>query len=367
MNDPRYDIQLPEYHVDPIALSAGQVVDWGNVYLQAAAAHEFTRGENAVVFVLDTAGTFADHPDLAVNNLQEFNKNLTNSPDRDHHGHGTHCAGIVAGVDNEVGVMGIAPAAGLVACKVLNDSGGGSYMWISQMIRYVADLEDAGRLKGKRRILSLSLGGPAGQATPSHLKSAIDYAIGRGCFIIVAAGNSGFSGGSSTVGPPGNYAPVITVASTDQPGDRRSSFSAGGREIDLAAPGGAIYSTHKNGGYAKLSGTSMACPQVAGVAALILSLRSDIDSQDKLAGFLAEHATDILQPGRDDDSGLGVPRLERYLNVPEGNEPVTDDDETKGTPSPEDEWAPVKLMGRKRPDGSLDLRVLFYGNTNASG
>ena len=363
----RCDIQLPKYDIEPVALSGGQVVDWGNAYLGAAGAHEFTRGEGAVVFVLDTAGTFADHPDLAENNLTEFNKNLTNSPDRDAHGHGTHCAGIIGGVDNAEGVIGIAPRVGLVACKVLNDSGGGSYPWISQMIRYVADLPEAGRLAGRRRIISLSLGGPAGQLTPPHLREAIDHAIESGCFVVAAAGNSGYRGGSSTVGAPGNYGPVITVASTDQPGDKRSTFSAGGREVDLAAPGGSIYSTHHGGTYARLSGTSMACPQVAGVIALLLSLRTDIEHQDQLAAFLAEHATDILAPGRDDESGAGVPRLAPYLEAPGGRAPADEDVPPAPVPSPEEAWLPMKVLGRRGADGSVELRYEFYGSENHSG
>lgn len=353
-----YDIVLPQYEYEPVAMAAGQVADWGYLFLGAKRAHEFTRGEGAVVFILDTAGTFAAHPDLAANNLTEYNQNFSNSASSaDVHGHGTHCAGIVASIDNEEGVVGIAPGAALVACKVLNDSGGGSYPWISQAIRYVADLPETGRLKDKARIISLSLGGPAGVPTPDHLKVAIDYAIGRGCFIVAAAGNNGYtSGGRSTVGAPGNYQPVITVASVDSPGTTRSTFSSGGREVDLAAPGGSIYSTHLNGGYAKLNGTSMAGPQVVGVIALLLSLRQDIQTQTELCDFLEAHATDILTPGRDDESGYGVPVLDKIIERP------------APAPAPVDpglsDWEPIKAYGRRDAAGVvIEVRYLPYGQT----
>ena len=348
---PAYDIQLPPMQIQPVALTAGQVIDWGNTYLGAAAFHERTKGEGAVVFILDTAGTFADHRDLAANNLTEFNRNFSNSPDADRHSHGTHCAGICGGVDNDYGIRGIAPGVGLVALKVLNDSGGGSYDWIALALRYAADLPDAGRLAGKRRILSLSLGGPPGLPTPDVLKAAIDYAIGKGCIVVVAAGNSGYtSGGVSTVGPPGNYLPVITVASTNRPGDLRSGFSSGGREVDLSAPGGDIYSCLSGNAYGLMSGTSMACPLVAGVIALIVSLRPDLNTQAKVAQFLSDHATDILTPGRDDESGAGVPLLDRYLAQappPAKQSPAVDPDVGLS------DWTPLRAYGRYNPSGTL--------------
>ena len=348
---PAYDIQLPPVQIQPIALTAGQIIDWGNTYLGAAAFHQRTKGEGAVVFILDTAGTFVDHRDLAANNLTEFNRNFSNSPDADRHSHGTHCAGICGGVDNDYGIRGIAPGVGLVALKVLNDSGGGSYDWIALALRYAADLPDAGRLTGKRRILSLSLGGPPGLPTPDVLKAAIDHAIGKGCIIVVAAGNSGYtSGGASTVGPPGNYLPVITVASTNRPGDLRSGFSSGGREVDLSAPGGDIYSCLPGNAYGLMSGTSMACPLVAGVIALIVSLRPDLNTQAKVAQFLSDHATDILTPGRDDESGAGVPLLDRYLAQappPAKRAPAGDPDAGLS------DWTPLRAYGRYNPGGTL--------------
>ena len=310
-----HDIQLEPYEVMPVILSDGQVADWGHVYLEAANYYTNTRGSGAVVFVIDTAGTFSDHPDLVGNCLPHLNRNITNSPARDAYGHGTHCAGIVAATDNGIGVIGIAPEAKLVALKALDDSGGGSYAWIADQIRYAADLP-ATAVDGRQKIISMSLGGPAGVPCPSILRDAIDYAIEKDCIVVAAAGNSGYTGRGSTVGAPGNYDPVITVASTDRPGSSRSSFSSGGREVDIAGPGGDIYSTHHSGGYAKLSGTSMACPQIAGVLALLVSSfprELDMTAQDWAVKMLVDVATDILSPGTDHESGAGIPRLGKVV------------------------------------------------------
>jgi subtilisin family serine protease len=239
----------------------------------------------------------------------------------------------------------------VVPIKVLNDAGGGHYPWISEAIRYVADLPDSGRLSGRARIINLSLGGASGQPTPDHLRSAIDYAIERGCFVIAAAGNSGFGGSASTVGAPGNYGPVITVASVDRSGNR-SSFSSGGRTVDLAAPGGSIYSTHKGGTYAKLSGTAMACPMVAAVAALVTSLRPDITHQDQLADYLCERATDVLSPGKDNETGYGIPVLDRLL-------PAAREEAQPLGP----EWEALKTYGRRNATGMLThIRYTGYGH-----
>ena len=331
------DITLEPYDIELVALAAGQVVDWGHAYLQAQKYYGVSRGEGAAIFILDTAGKFTDHPDLVANCLPEYDRNVTNSPAADVHGHGTHCAGISAATDNKVGVIGIAPGAKIIARKVLNDSGSGSFSWIASQIRDVADTSDNGRIKGLKRIISLSLGGPAGTPTPPTLRQAIDYAIGKGCFVVAAAGNSGYNGTKSTVGAPANYPPVIAVASTDKPGDKRSTFSSGGETVDIAAPGGAIYSTHKGGGYARLSGTSMACPMVSGVVALLLSANPEIENQAQLSEYLAKHATDILGTGKDNESGYGVPMLTGFLekepDTP-SDDPIDDDpvDDTPDAP-----------------------------------
>lgn len=137
----KYDVEIPPYLAQEVSLrSQGQVIDWGHSYLKASDVYDKTKGEGSVIFILDTAGEFT-HPDLVNQTIPELDMNFSNSPSRaDVHGHGTHCAGIAAATDNGIGVIGIAPKASLVACKVLNDKGQGSFSQIAKAIRYVADL-----------------------------------------------------------------------------------------------------------------------------------------------------------------------------------------------------------------------------------
>lgn len=331
------DIQLPKFDVELVNLSASQVQDWGHRYLKAQDFYGTSRGEDAIIFVLDTAGTFADHPDLEPNTLTEYEKTFTSEAAKDGHGHGTHCGGIAAAADNSVGVKGIAPGAKLAAIKVLTNGGSGSFTWVAQALRYIADLPDTGAIKGKKRIATMSLGGPAGQPSPSVLDQAIRYAVSKGVFIVAAAGNSGFNGNNSTVGAPGNHPLVISVAATSQPGTVRAPYSSGGKEVDLTAPGTGVYSTYKDGGYAKLSGTSMACPQVAGVMALLLSANPEIVNQEQLLAYMTANATDILATGRDDESGWGSPVLTGYIGQEPGDGPIDDDPEEDPNDDPVDE------------------------------
>ena len=326
----KYDVSLPPYLVWPVSInSATQIQDWGHEYLKAGEVYGKTRGQKAVVAILDTAGEFV-HADLVANSLNRYGKNFTDAPSLiDVHGHGTHCAGIAAATDNEIGVIGVAPGAHLVPVKVLNDAGSGAYTWIANGIRYIADLEMEGELNDYPRIISMSLGGPNSSKV---LKDAIDYAIGKGCFIVAAAGNEGYRQGIDNVGYPGKYAEVITIASMGKTG-LPSRFSSAGTAVDLAAPGEEVYSTHKNGSYAYLSGTSMATPHVAGVCALILSIYPEIKTQAQLEAFLSDHAKDIYDQGKDLRTGAGVPIIPDYLEQDPGEAP----EEPAPDPEPEPE------------------------------
>ncbi|MEM1215582.1 MAG: S8 family serine peptidase [Bacteroidota bacterium] len=321
MRKEQLDVVIPPYLAMPLTLpQAGQVQDWGHKYLQATDFYGKTKGEKAIIFILDTAGRF-DHPDLADRTLQEYARNFTNSQtDADEHGHGTHCAGIAAASDNDQGVIGIAPEALLVPVKVLNPNGG-AYSWITQGIRYCADVEMPG-YEDYARVISMSLGGPSAN---QQLEDAIDYAIEKGCYVTAAAGNSGYNG-SNTIGYPGRYEQVITVASIGK-SEMPSRFSSGGDQVDVAAPGEGILSTHLDGQYAYLSGTSMATPGVAGIIALIASYYGDkIADQEEMEDFLEDYAKDIHTEGEDAQTGAGAPLITGYLDrVPDGDDPDEED------------------------------------------
>ncbi|WP_135854539.1 S8 family serine peptidase [Halorussus salinus] len=219
-------------------------------------------GSGADVAIIDT-GIDGNHPDLEANlgagaqavACSSYSAECTYSWGDDN-GHGTHCAGTAGAVDNYEGVVGVGDGITLHAVKVLGSSGGGSYSDIAAGIEYVAD-------QGWE-VGSLSLGGSAS----STVRSAVQYADDRGVTLVAAAGNSGPC--TDCVGYPAAYPETIAVSSTNDY-DGLSSFSSTGPEVDIAAPGSDIYSTYVGGGYQTLSGTSMACPHVAGAAGILRS------------------------------------------------------------------------------------------------
>ena len=195
----------------------------------------------------------------------------------DGNGHGTHCAGITGALtNNSIGIAGVAPQTSIYAVRVLDNQGSGTLDAVAQGIREAAD--------SGAKVISLSLGAPNGGTA---LQQAVQYAWNKGSVIVAAAGNAG----NTKANYPAYYSEVIAVASTDQ-SDKKSSFSTYGSWVDVAAPGSNIYSTYKGSTYQLLSGTSMATPHVAGVAALLANqgysntqIRQIIEStSDKISG-----------------------------------------------------------------------------------
>lgn len=215
----------------------------------------------------------------------------------DDYGHGTHVAGIAAAaMNNGVGIAGIAPGAWVMPVKVLDQFGNGWYSDIAAGIVYAAD--------NGARVINLSLGGTEDSRT---LRDAVDYARSRGALVVAATGNTG-----GAVLYPAAYEPVLAVAATDS-NDQVASFSNHGPQVDVAAPGVDIYSTWPwVGGYFTKSGTSMAAPHVAGLAALIGSERFDL-SADQIAQVITVTAQDVAEPGWDAFAGWG--RIDAYAAV----------------------------------------------------
>ncbi|MEN3011091.1 MAG: S8 family peptidase [Candidatus Bipolaricaulaceae bacterium] len=238
----------------------GYPYQWALPKIQAPQAWDLTTGSSAIrIAILDT-GIDQDHEDLRAKIVA--NRNFTTSPTvDDRQGHGTHVAGIAAAVTNNArGVAGVGFNTVLMNVKVLDDNGSGQYSWIANGIIWAAD--------NGAHVINMSLGGPA---TSSTLEAAVRYAYSKGVVLVAAAGNENTSSPSY----PAYYPECIAVAATDQ-NDVKASFSNYGAWVDIAAPGVSIYSTlpnHTNRtgvrNYGYLSGTSMAAPHVAGVAALI--------------------------------------------------------------------------------------------------
>jgi type VII secretion-associated serine protease mycosin len=256
------------------------------------------QGQGVTVAVIDT-GIDLDHPDLQANIVagKSFVSGVS-SPDDDG-GHGTHVAGVVAAVNNNGGVIGVAPAASLMPVKVLDSQGNGSTYNVAAGIEWAAD--------HGATVINLSLGSVSSSST---LKAALDYAYNRGVLLVAAGGNCGdsayFLNGCSYQDQPvypAAYANVMAVASTDS-SDNQSSFSNQGSYIEIAAPGSSIYSTYPSSGYTTLSGTSMATPHVAGLAALIWS-QNPSWSNEEVRAQIRNTAQDLGASGRDNQFGYG--------------------------------------------------------------
>jgi major intracellular serine protease len=232
--------------------------------IQAPSIWEKTKGKGITIAILDT-GCDVEHPDLKERIIggRNFTKDDGGKPDvfKDYNGHGTHVAGTIAASLNQKGVVGVAPEANLLILKVLGRNGSGRYEWIIQGISYA--------IEQKVDIISMSLGGPQ---DVKELHQAIKAAVQNGILVVCAAGNEG-DGEHRTdeYAYPGSYNEVISVGAVNL--ERRSSpFTNSNNQIDVVAPGEQILSTYLNGTYAKLSGTSMATPHVAGALALIKDL-----------------------------------------------------------------------------------------------
>lgn len=288
---------------------------WGLRRMKVQKVHDGTfasgapriMGRGVRVAVIDT-GIDYTHPDLSANYRGGFDAVENDGSPFDDEGHGTHVAGSIAAVRDNRGVRGVAPEAELYGVKVLNSEGWGYWSWI------VAGIEWS--TKNKMDVANLSLSGS--QDPGLAVRSAFASAEASGMVIVAAAGNSG--SGTDTVGYPAKFPSTIAVGAIT-PFDERASFSSTGPDVELTAPGSGIHSTTPNGGYASWSGTSMAAPHVAGVAALLLSAGiRDGDfaaanglRNDDVRAALAVTAQDLGTTGRDSEYGHGLVMADRAV------------------------------------------------------
>ncbi|MDD2804189.1 MAG: S8 family peptidase [Elusimicrobiales bacterium] len=242
---------LPEPKADA-ADPASKEIPWGVSRVNAQAAWDYTAGRGVKVAVIDTGMDF-NHPDLAPNYKGGYNAVDPAAAPMDDQGHGTHVAGTIAAVKDGKGVAGVAPAADLYAVKVLDKNGSGQYSWI------IAGIEWA--IEHRMQVINMSLGGGQGNEA---LRQVMEKAAEAGVTVVCAAGND-----AGPVNYPAKYPQAIAVSASDS-ADKIASFSSRGPELAVIAPGVKINSTMKGGGYGALSGTSMACPHVAGLAAIAI-------------------------------------------------------------------------------------------------
>ena len=299
---PQPEIVSPEY-----------ANSWGVARIGSElAAGNGIKGAGVKVAVLDT-GIDYNHPDLIENYRGGYNfVDDTGDPyDDSRFGHGTHIAGIIAARGNGAGVVGVAPEASIYAVKVLNGGMMGSTSDIVSGIEWAVTHE--------MNVVSMSFGMPYDPLFFSQaVKDACDKAHEAGIVLIAAAGNGNRLG----VDYPAAFEPVIAVAATMKD-DSRYQVSNYGPKVEVAAPGGEIYSTMPGGGYGVMSGTSQAAPHAAGVAALLLS--SGVVGEDAVRSSLAAGSEDLGAVGRDDYFGFGLVRAVPFLALTRSHASPVDD------------------------------------------
>ncbi|MGE7837921.1 S8 family peptidase [Viridibacillus arvi] len=236
---------------------------------------EASEGSGVVVAILDT-GIATHHPDLtdAIIGGYNFTDDDNGEPSifEDHNGHGTHVAGIIGARNNGVGVIGVAPKCNLLILKVLDKRGAGSYDQLIEALDYA--MKWTGPNGEKVSVINMSLGGPT---HTNELYKTIKNVYDAGIIIVAAAGNGG-DGDSETyeISYPAFYEETLSIGSVNN--DLVPSvFSHTNLNLKFMAPGEDILSTHLNGQYVKLTGTSMAAPHASGAVALVLNLIQKYD------------------------------------------------------------------------------------------
>ena len=266
-------------------------------------------GNSRKVAVLDTGYNYF-HPELISSFLEGWDFVNNDNDPFDDNGHGSHVAGIITADGVDPKAKGVAPDAGVIAGKVLDQDGAGYFSDVVAAIYWVIDGPDG--IYGNADdfgvdVINLSLGtsppytyknGYCDNVLPD-LTTAIKYAKDKGVVVATAAGNSGSSG----VSIPGCISYSTTVGAVNKY-DKVASFSGRGNAVDISAPGVSIFSSILNNSYATWSGTSMATPMVSGVVALIKSAHSAYTSS-QVENALFNTAKDLGKRGKDTSYGYG--------------------------------------------------------------
>ncbi|MEK9154058.1 MAG: S8 family serine peptidase [Patescibacteria group bacterium] len=342
---------------------------WGVERIESGFAHQQNyKGQGVKIGIIDSGINYL-HPDLAPNYKGGYDFYYYDLDPMDVYGHGTHVAGTACAADNDngvvspkLGVVGVAPECDLYSLRVLNEDGVGYESDIISAIEWSLEREVTllpwGDTLGtttqgvRMDVVNLSLG--SSQAYSQAGEQTFAAAAAEGLVIVAAAGNSGNPAGKGTnTIYPANYDSVIAVGAIKQ-GDSRASFSSTGPNVELVAPGESVYSTwNDNQGYydpqpicrgtlADIngdgqpdgecykygSGTSMASPHVAGVAALLIGSGLVHDGNnngvgDEVRALMQSTAIDLGVAGRDDKYGFGLVNVNNALSAVTPVTPVT--------------------------------------------
>jgi subtilisin family serine protease len=309
-NDPDFELQWYLHNI-------GQTGGTEDADIDAPEVWDIEMGSSDIVIAIIDSGIDYNHPDLAdniwinedeipdnsidddnngyIDDIRGWNFYDNNSDPKDLFGHGTHCAGIAAAVGNNgIGIAGVTWNCKIMPLRETDEVGLDSWPAVIKAFEYAVD--------NGADIISLSIGGYAD--IQNIIEDAINYAYDRGVFLCAAAGNDN----RDIRLYPAAFENVVAVGGTFH-NDERSSFSTYGEWVDIAAPGTYIYSTMPTYhvtmndlfGYTETysygSGTSYSAPQVAGVAALLLSI-DPILTPDELKELICSNADSYIDDGR---------------------------------------------------------------------
>lgn len=276
---------------------------WNLAKISAQNGWNYTIGNpGAMIAVIDT-GVSPTHPDLAGKLTGGYNAITGTGNYSDDNGHGTHVAGIAAAAtNNNLGIAGVGWNCLVMPIKALDNTGSGYDYDIAVGIKYAAD--------SGAKVINMSFG----SLDQSYsIETAVDYAYGKGCVIVAATGNTG----AASIFYPAVLNHVISVGATNA-SDTRASFSNFGTGLDVVAPGTDIWSTYwdtatNSNTYTQLNGTSMASPEVAGLAALLFTQNPGW-GPDQIATQIENTADDLGAAGPDTMYGNGRINMDKALS-----------------------------------------------------
>ncbi|MFP4082922.1 MAG: S8 family peptidase [Candidatus Aminicenantes bacterium] len=307
-NDPFFGYQYALHNSGQEIGPPGSPQGKASADIKATSAWEETKGNKEVVIAVIDTGVDLEHPDIK-NKVLSSGRDFANDDYEavDDNGHGTLVAGIAAAeTNNHEGTAGVAWNCKILPIKAMDEEGSGFYSWIIEGIIWAAD-NDAD-------VINLSLGG---DVPAQSLEDTLQYAFNKDVVIAAAAGNDA----GSVIYPAAYDKYCLAVAATDY-NDRRPDWSNFGPEVDVAAPGervaGPVPTWFWGPGsfpYAYGFGTSVATPHVAGLAALIKSIKPWLKAQDlmKIIRYSAEDVNSSTHSGKDDFIGYGRMNMEKAL------------------------------------------------------
>ena len=346
------ETELPPFEIEEVLDiynrdTVNQTIGWGLIQSRVPDAWLHSEGEGIKIMVIDTGKP--EHEDISPYYQENKNENfivktysIKNDLDKnfvdgeniyDQNGHHTHCAGIICARNNQKGMVGVAPKSEIISVKALDKNGRGSSSNLLKSLEYALEI--------KPDIVSMSLG--SSRSDP-RIKKVIKELYNANIPVVCAAGNSGSLG----VNFPAAYEETISVGAYDKNG-KIAGFSSKGPEVDWAAPGVSIYSTFINNSYAKLNGTSMACPFIAGVIALMLAKHRKMESMgrynncktvEEIKSHLLRCTNDKGSIGKDDSWGFGVIDINKLFEEPSAKPKPKPDPKPEPKPDPKPEPKP---------------------------